>query len=284
MLNILLINVGRTFYPKYTFSLCRDAAHTIFSSAFSLCGTKVLLCAQERTTCPSWNPLVSSLFGKNREQPSTPGQRAGGGPGGGALTAWEGRRNDAPKAPGPSWTLNPILFPPSIEREVYPNFLRAPGFTSGFLMVLKDHLPSLFSKWRWQVSVCFKYCCGGTDFSKELSFITGHAGALSFMSLESSTMCCVKRIGLDAKHNWLFYRNAKKGSYFQKHVKIGGIWKGKCDKSVAYCTLSLFACWIHLGLLRGTNWREFSRKQQILRAEWKNSDKILSWFNYPMYC
>lgn len=234
--------------------------------------------------CPSWNAPFS-LSGKRWEQPSTPGQQTGGGPGGGALTAWEGRRDDAPKAPGPSWPSRSVLFSPSVERAVYPSSLCAPGFTHGLLMVLKDHLPSLFSKWRWQVSDCFKYCCGGTDFSKALSFITGHvnAGALSFKSLGSSAMICLKRIGLDAKHNWLFHWNAKKGSDFQKDVKIGGVWKGKCDKSVAYCTLSVLACWIHLGILRGKIWREFRRKQKILGVAWKNSDKILSGFNNPMY-
>lgn len=143
---------------------------------------------------PVWEELGAALH-----------PRAGGGPGGGALTAWEGRREDAPKAPGPSWPSRPVLFSPSTERAVYPSFFCAPGLTSGFLTVLKDHLPSLFSKWRWHVSVCFKHCCGGTDFSKELSFIIGHAGALSFMSLGSSTVCCAKRTGLDSKHNWLLY-------------------------------------------------------------------------------
>lgn len=39
--------------------------------------------------------------------------------------------------------------------------------------------------------VCFKYCCGGTDFSKELSFITGHinAGAL-YVSWEVNNVLC----------------------------------------------------------------------------------------------
>lgn len=97
---------------------------------------------------------------------------------------------------------------------------------------------------------------------------------------------CVVWKGLDRMLHTTSYftETPKKGSYFQKHVKIGGVQKGKDDKSVAYCTLSVFACWIHLSLLRGTNWRDFSRKQQILGVEWKNSDKTLSWLNYPMHC
>lgn len=211
MLNSLLISLGWTLFPKHIFFLCRNAAHTIFPSSFSLCGIKVLLCAGREWHAPAEMPSFPS---SGRTENSPPPQDSGQEPAQlGELSLrgkGEGRRDGAPKAPGPSWPSRSLLLSPCIEITLYPSFHCAPGFTSGLLMVLKDHLPSLFSNWRWQVSVCFKYCCGGTDFSKELSFITGHVNALCFMSLGSSTMCCVKRIGLAAKHNCLFYSNAKK--------------------------------------------------------------------------
>lgn len=47
------------------------------------------------------SPTFSAL-GKSRGAARTPGQQEGGGPGGGAFTAWEGGRGNVPHAPGPS--------------------------------------------------------------------------------------------------------------------------------------------------------------------------------------
>lgn len=82
--------------------LSAEIQQTLFSCAFSLCGLKVLLCARREWRAPVEIPPFP-FQGRAGEQPSTPGRRAGGGPGGGALTAREGRRGDVPHAPGPSW-------------------------------------------------------------------------------------------------------------------------------------------------------------------------------------
>lgn len=175
--------------------------------------------------CLCWNPPLFPLWGRAREQPPTLGQQEGGGPGGGAFTAWEGRRGDVPHAPGPSWPALSFYSSPIMKEKYIQD-----SFICGLLVALKKYYPHLCSQSkggnRHWVSDCFQWCCGGTDFSKEPSFILGHvsAGPDFFMSPGSSarSMFCVSRVILNVKCIWLFYWDTKKGPGLQKGVKRGG--------------------------------------------------------------
>lgn len=148
----------------------------------------------------------------------------------------------------------------------------------GLPTALKKYLPHLCSQNeggnRHWVSDCFQWCSGNADFSKELRFTLGHVDAwlVFFMSPGSSA------------HSTFYVSRVR--LFYWEGCKNRGEWKGKCSESVWYCTLSVLPTefvWGTLSPKRGTNCREFSKKQQILGLERKNSDKIFDCFRSPVY-